>query len=93
MTRRGCRDLKVHVADVRKPLLAVCDMNDQGQDVYFLAARPGQPARAYAQHVSSLAVTDIIRRGGRFEIDAEVLLPNPVTSSSSSSFGGQATQL
>ena len=80
------REIKVHVADVRKPLLAVCDLNDRGHDVMFRAARPGVPAKAWAQHVESGSITPFIRRGGRYELDAEVVLP------SSSPNGRQAAQ-
>ena len=39
------RNLEVHVAPVRKPLLAVCDMNDKGHNVYFM-----HDGRAWAEH-------------------------------------------
>ena len=69
----GARTIKANIAPIRKPLLAVADLNDKGHDVFFMAGRRGQPGRAYAEHVESGEVTPFIRRGGRFELDAVVL--------------------
>ena len=62
----------------RKPLLAVCDMNDRGQDVHFMA-----DGRCWSETgstvVSGIAAdkTNFVRRGGRFEFDAEIETPEP----------------
>ena len=63
-------DMRVHVCDVRKPLLSVADMNDMGIDVYFfadkskgaMAVRPGEAHGIKINRVNNV-----------FEIDATVL--------------------
>ena len=63
--------MNAHIAPVRRPLLAVCDLNDNGHDVHFLAS-----GKAWAEHISSGAITPFVRRGGRFDLEAEVMLPD-----------------
>jgi len=60
-------DSKVHVADVRRPLTGVADMNDKGWDVHFMAK-----TGSWAEH-SSGKVLNFVRTGGRFEMVVEVL--------------------
>ena len=63
-------DMRVHVCNVRKPLLSVADMNDMGLDVHFfadrekgaMAVRPGESAGIRINRVNNV-----------FEIDATVL--------------------
>ena len=63
-------DLSVHVCDVRKPLLSVAAMNDQGLDVHFFA----DPSKgAMAVDPRSMSGIAIQRRNNVFEIDATVL--------------------
>ena len=64
------RTIKVHVGPVRKPLLAVCDLCDHGHDVYF-----AHTGHAWAEHSVTGAVTPFVRVGGRYEIEATVVLP------------------
>ena len=52
---------------VRRPLLAVADLNDQGWDVHFMAK-----TGAWAEHPSG-GVVSFQRIGGRFEFEAAVL--------------------
>ena len=63
-------DLTVHVCDVRKPLLSVASMNDQGLDVHFYAD-PAIGAMAVCPHTRH--GIPIARRNNVFEIDATVL--------------------
>jgi len=63
-------DMKANVCDVRKPLLSVADMNDQGMDVYFFADR-SKGAMAIKQGTNE--GIKIKRVNNVFEIDAEVL--------------------
>ena len=63
-SRRGA---KMQVTNVRKPLMSVADMNDAGQDVYFLAS-----GQSYAVHRETGMVTKFTRKKNIFEIDAEV---------------------
>ena len=62
------RSVKPHVAPVRKPLLAVCDLNDKGHDVHFMHDR-----RAWAEHHVTKQITKFERVGGRYEIVAEAV--------------------
>ena len=65
------RQMKPHIAQVRKPLLAVCDLNDKGHDVHFMC-----DGRAWAEHRATGEVTQFERVGGRYEIVAEVVRPS-----------------
>ena len=65
------RWLKPHIAPVRKPLLAVCDLNDRGHDVHFM-----HDGRAWAVHHRTGQVTNFERAGTRYEIVAEVMQPS-----------------
>ena len=67
-TGGAMRQLKVTVADVRKPLLAVSEMTDAGHDVHFLAN-----GRAYATHAGTGQETKFVRRNGIYELEIEVL--------------------
>ena len=60
-------DMKVHVCDVRKPLLSVAEMNDQGLDVYFFADRQ---KGAMAVDPRSGSSVKIDRVNNVFEIEA-----------------------
>ena len=62
-------EMKVHVADVRKPLLSVAEMNDVGLDVHFYADGRG----AYAQSTRTGEVMRLQRVDNVFEFEAEVL--------------------
>ena len=53
---------------MRKPLLAVADLNDRGWDVHFMSKKG-----AWAQHTETDDVVTFQRVGGRFEFEAEVL--------------------
>ena len=65
------RFANVHVAPVRKPLLALCDLEDHGHDIFFVGGK------RWAKHRVSGEVIPIQRRGGKYEIDATVVLPSP----------------
>ena len=58
--------LEATIADVRKPLMAVADLVDQGYDVHFLASGQHHAKRGNE-------VLHFVRRGGKFELDAKVL--------------------
>ena len=60
------RSINVNVTDVKKPLLAVADLNDKGYDVHFLRTK------AYAEKGNGQRI-DFIRRNCIFEYDVEVL--------------------
>jgi len=64
------RHANVHVVPVRKPLLAMCDLEDHGHDIYIVNGR------RWAQHRETGEIIDIKRRGGRYEIDVEVVTPS-----------------
>ena len=70
----------MNVVPVRKPLLAMCSMMDAGHDLHFKCG-----GRCYAKHCRTGEEIEITRRGGKFEIDAEVVLPPPPP------FGGPAS--
>ena len=63
-------DMRVHVCDVRKPLLSVADMNDMGLDVHFFADRA---KGAMAVRTGETNGIKISRVNNVFEIDATVL--------------------
>ena len=63
-------DLSVHVCDVRKPLLSVAAMNDQGLDVHFFADKSKGAVAVDAVNKTGVAIH---RRNNVFEIDATVL--------------------
>ena len=65
------RKMTARVAPVRKALLAVCDLNDRGHNVHFMA-----DGRAWAEHATTGARTPFTRRGGRYEIEALVAPPD-----------------
>eukprot|EP00973_Karenia_brevis_P038419 5298386-Karenia_brevis.AAC.1 len=48
--------------------MAMCDLKDNGHDIYFVNGR------RWAQHRASGEVSDIHRSGGRYELDGELLL-------------------
>ena len=60
----------VNVTDVKKPLLAVADLNDKGFDVHF------ERQQAYAKNDHGTRI-DFVRRNGVFEYDVEVLPYRP----------------
>ena len=60
------RAMNVNVTDVKKPLLAVADLNDKGYDVHFLRTS------AFAQKDDGQRI-DFVRRNGIFEYDVEVM--------------------
>ena len=62
-------NMKVHVCDVRKPLLSVAEMNDRGLDVHFYADKS---KGAFCEHPSSGARASIERVNNAFEIAASV---------------------
>jgi len=64
------RDIKVRVASVRTPLLAVSEMNDAGWDVCFYAKRE---KGGVATHVETGEKLNFRRVNGVFEFEAEVL--------------------
>ena len=61
------RRLRAQVAGVRKPLLAVSEMNDAGHDVHFL-----RDGRAFAVHGTTGKITNFIRTNGVFELEVTV---------------------
>ena len=63
-------DMKVHVCDVRKPLLSVAEMNDKGLDVHFYADRN---RGAVAINPRNGASVRIQRVNHVVEIEADVL--------------------
>ena len=65
------RDLKVRVANVRKPLLAVADLNDLGHDVVFPATARG--LSAFARDARTGETTSFERRNRVFEYAVDVL--------------------
>ena len=65
--RRGMKTLRVRSCAVRRPLLAVADLNDRGWDVHFMAKHG-----AWAEHPSG-EVVSFQRVGGRFEFEAAVM--------------------
>eukprot|EP00974_Lingulodinium_polyedra_P048109 4619264-Lingulodinium_polyedra.AAC.1 len=65
------RVMKTHVVPVRKPLLAVCDLVDKGRDVHFTKEA------SYAEHRDTGERIYFVRRGGKFEMDVEVLNAHP----------------
>ena len=75
------RSANVNVVPVRKPLLAMCSVMDAGHDLHFECG-----GRCYAKHTRTGEEIEIRRRGGKFEIDAEVMLPSPLHP-----FGGPAS--
>ncbi|CAK0909302.1 unnamed protein product, partial [Prorocentrum cordatum] len=62
-------DMKVHVCDVRKPLLSMAEMNDRGLDVHFYADRS---KGAFCEHSHSGSRVKIERVNDVFEIVAYV---------------------
>ncbi len=56
-----------NICHIRKPLLAVSGMNDQGWDVHFMS-REG----AWMEHRQTSTFINLKRTGGRFELSAEV---------------------
>ena len=60
--------LRGQVCKVRKPLLAVSEMNDAGHDVHLMA-----DSNHYAIHNVTGVVTPIFRDHGVYELDVEVL--------------------
>ena len=60
--------VRMQVAAVRKPLLAVSEMCDAGHDVHFLST-----GEAYAVHRETGEITEFVRQKGVYEITAHVL--------------------
>jgi hypothetical protein len=58
--------LRVTVAKVRRPLLAVSEMVDAGHRVVF--SQEG----SFAEHIKTGKVTKLVRRNGIFEMDVKV---------------------
>ena len=58
----------MHVVPVRKPLLALCDLEDHGHDIFFVVGK------RWAKRRMSGEVIPTQRRGGKYEIDAIVVL-------------------
>ena len=70
----GRRALNVRCAPVRRALLAVADLNDLGHDVFFLAPRDEETEGNYfAEQYKTGEITRFVRRGKRFEMDAEII--------------------
>ena len=64
------RDSRFRVAEVRKPLLAVSEMNDAGLDVHFYA----DPKKgAFAVSSTSGEILKLERNRGVFDFEAEVM--------------------
>ena len=63
------RNAKVHVVLLRKLVLALCDLVDHDHDVYFVNGMSWAK-----KHRVSQEVINITRRGGRFEVDCEVIV-------------------
>ena len=80
-TNGNRRGVRVQVAAVRKPLVAVSAMCDAGHDVHFLAS-----GEAYAVRRETGEVTEFERQKGVFEIVARVL---PYSSLVGAGGGGQ----
>ena len=55
------------ICEVRRPLMSVAALNDNGWDVHFMAKNG-----SWAEHVQSETFLNFIRRGGRFELDVEI---------------------
>jgi hypothetical protein len=64
------RHANVQIVPVRKPLSAQCDFEDHGHDVFFV------DGRRWARRRESGEVLEMHRRGGRYELDARVILPS-----------------
>ena len=47
----------------------MCDLEDHGHDIYIVNGK------RWAQHRETGEVIEIKRRGGRYEIDVEVVMP------------------
>ena len=71
------RTLKFRVCDIHKPLVAVCDLVDNGHTVVF------STKASFAKCTKSGVVTPFVRRKKVFEIDCEVQAPPRSTASSS----------
>ena len=65
---KGAKRMKMRIADVRKPLLCVAEMNDAGFDVIF-----GAKSMHRAVHATSGEVIPIFRRGKVFEFEVKAL--------------------
>ena len=65
------RKSKVHVVAVRKPLLAMCDLEDTGHNIYIVNGV------RYAEHKDTGERIMIHRRGGRYELEGDVVVPAP----------------
>ena len=59
---------KVNIVPVWMLLLAMCDLEDNGHDIYIVNGK------RWAEHRETGEVININRRGGRYEIDAKVIL-------------------
>ena len=65
------RKSKVQVVDGRKPLLAICDLEDNGHNICIVNGN------RYAEHKETGERIKIHRRGGRYELDGDVLVLAP----------------
>ena len=63
----SCFDLPVRVAQVRRPLASVAELNDVGWDIHFMS-RHG----AWGEHVESESFVNLHRYGNRFDLLASV---------------------
>jgi len=61
------RTLRMNICDARRPLVAVCDMNDAGHDVHMMAN-----GTHWAERAETGEVTRFHRRGGRCEFDLKL---------------------
>ena len=64
--RGSSRRMRMHVCNVRKPLIAVSEMVYVGHDVFF------SKGRSYAYHKQSKSYTEIVRKNGIYVIEATV---------------------
>ena len=65
----------MHVAAVRKPLLAVADLTASGHDVVFQARRGSVVGQAFARHVNSGRRYDFEQKNGVYELPVRVMPP------------------
>lgn len=60
-------DHRPTICEVRRPLMSVAALNDNGWDVHFM-----NKTGSWAEHVKTGTFLNFRRRGGRFELDVEV---------------------
>ena len=71
-TPAGIHGINVRVANVRKPLLSVGDLNDHGFSVHFIAGGP-----AYMEKTTTKQRINLQRRNNVFELNATVHMEQP----------------